>query len=150
MQHTFLHKMEELYKRKDIGIAYNCKRGYGITASNKNKSLLNRLKHCFYDLKEYEYSLVIDQRQCYSHIGKKHVRKAIKQFTNDKEFIDFGTDVCIPDKSLPIGTPTSPFIHHVIMLQFDIFLRSLSDFVVRYADDVFIAFRTKEEAQSAK
>ncbi len=150
LQHTFLVLAEPLYYVKDPGTAYNCKRGYGITASDKSKSLLSRLKHCFYDLHTYQYSLVIDQRKCYEHVTKKTLRKAIKQLTSDKDFIDFGTDICIRNGHLPIGTPTSPFCHHLIMLPLDILLKSMSKFVVRYADDVFIAFETKQEAQQAK
>lgn len=41
-------------------------------------------------------------------------------------------------------------VHHIIMLDFDRFVRSFSPFVARYADNVFAAFYNKEDANTAK
>lgn len=74
----------------------------------------------------------------------------MRRLVNDKRLIDYAVSVVFVNGKLPIGTPTSPMAHHVVMLGFDYFVKELSECSVRYADDVMAAFRTKEEAQAAK
>lgn len=149
-QHLLLNLLEPHYFRKDNLNGLNCKPGCGITSAIPSRSVIHRLKHIFYDRRDLHYCLTIDQRQCYDHITPKVFRKALKQMVDDKWLVDFAVDVCFVDGRLPIGTPTSPFVHHVVMLEFDYFVKSLSSASVRYADDNFLAFATKEEAQAAK
>lgn len=149
-QHLLLIFLEPLYKKKDNYNALNCKINCGITATERSRSIVKKLKHVFYDLREYNYYLVIDQRKCYEHITIKIFRKALKKFVADKWLIDFAIKVCFNKKELPIGTPTSPLVHHIVMLEFDYFIKTLSPISLRYADDNFIAFHTKEEASTAK
>lgn len=149
-QHTFMLKMRQLYDDIDPKIAYNCKEGYGITSKDKEKSLMYRLKSIYFDKRQYQYGLIIDQRHCYEHVTTKLFRKSLKRLTSDKEVIDFGVNVCMVNGNLPIGTPTSPFVHHVIMLEFDKFIKEICKDAVRFADDNFVPFQTKEEAQQAK
>lgn len=149
-QHLLLLFIEPLYKKKDNYNALNCKINCGITATEKSKSVVKKMKHVFYDLRDYNYYLVIDQRKCYEHITIKSFRRALKRLITDKWLIDFATKVCFVDKELPIGTPTSPLIHHILMLEFDYFVKTLSPISIRYADDNFIAFHTKKEASEAK
>lgn len=54
------------------------------------------------------------------------------------------------DGRLPIGTPTSPYVHHVVMLGFDLWLRDNFPWAIRYADNVFVATATRQEANAAK
>lgn len=149
-QHLLLIFLEPLYRKKDNYNALNCKIDCGITATERSRSIVKKLKHIFYDLREYNYYLVIDQRKCYEHITIKIFRKALKKFIADKWLIDFATNICFIKKELPIGTPTSPLVHHIVMLEFDYFIKTLSPISLRYADDNFIAFHTKEEASTAK
>lgn len=149
-QHLLLELIEDTYYKKDNLNAVNCKPGCGITATDKNKSVVKRMKNLFYDKREYEFYLNIDQRKCYDHVKKKVVRKALKYLFSDKWLIDFALDVCFVDGKLPIGTPTSPVIHHILLLRFDYFVKELSPITIRYADDNFLAFKTKEEANTAK
>lgn len=60
------------------------------------------------------------------------------------------TDVSFVSGELPIGTPTSPFIHHLLMKDFDDLAKRIAPFSLRYADDNFLAFYTKEDANTAK
>lgn len=149
-QHLFLELIEPIYYSKDNGIGLNCKKGCGITSKNKNKSVIHRLKNLFYDRLDLEWALVIDQRRCYQHIKPDVFRRAMRRLVSDSRFIDFAVSVSFVDGRLPIGTPTSPMVHHITMLGFDYFVKEIAPFAIRYADDVLVAFRTSEEAQAAK
>ena len=149
-QYVFLDKIEPAYYSKDNLMGLNCKKGCGITARKDNQSVLHRVKEAFYDRLDLHFALVIDQRQCYAHIGIPVFRKAMKRLTDDKRFIDFAIDISFVNGKLPIGTPASPMIHHITMLDFDIYAKGLSRVSVRYADNCFLAFHTSEEAQEAK
>lgn len=87
---------------------------------------------------------------CQEHITPKIFRRELKRFISDKWFIDFAVDICFVDGKLPIGTPSSPFVHHIVMADFDHFVKRIAPFSIRYADDNFLAFHTKEEANAAK
>lgn len=149
-QHLLLNILEPAYYSKDPGVGLNCKPGCGITSSIKNKSVVHKLKNLYYDRLDLKYYLQIDQRKCYDHITVKVFRKMIKNITSSKWLIDFAVDIGFINGKFPIGTPTSPFLHHILMLTFDYFLKELSQFSVRYADDVYLAFYTKKDANAAK
>lgn len=149
-QHLLLNLIEPHYFRKDNLNGLNCKPTCGITSKIYSRSVVHRLKHIYYDRRDLHYCLVIDQRKCYEHITPKVFRRALKQMVADPWLVDYAVDVCFVNGELPIGTPTSPFVHHVVMLEFGYFVKSISPVSVRYADDNFLAFATKEEAQTAK
>ena len=149
-QHLALLKLIPMYMSKDNLNGLNCKAGCGINAADKRKSVLHRLKHIFYDRLDLHYALVIDQRKCYEHMTPTVFRRMLRQVVDDRELVDYCVNVVFVGGKLPIGTPTSPTAHHIIMLAFDYFVRSMTPHSVRYADDNFLAFATKEEAQQAK
>lgn len=149
-QHLVLVKLGPLYYEKDNMNGLNCKPGFGITASSKSRSLIKKMKHVYYDRLDLKYCLVIDQRKCYNHVKDKVFRKVLKNFISNKKFIDFVIDVSFVSGELPIGTPTSPFIHHLLMKDFDDLAKRIAPFSLRYADDNFLAFYTKEDANTAK
>lgn len=149
-QHLFLNMIEPVYFSKDNSIGLNCKEGCGITARTRNKSVLHRLKHLYYDRRDLNYCLTMDQRKCYEHVKSSVFRRSLKEMVSDKWFVNFAVDVCFINGRLPIGTPTSPMVHHIIMLKADLFAKQMAPFAVRYADNLFLAFRTKEEAQAGK
>lgn len=138
------------YNRKDNGNGRNCKPEHGITAKESKYGILKPQKHLFYDLRYLHYVLVMDQRKCYGHITPKIYRKQIKRLTTDAKFIDFGEKIGFVNGQLPIGTPTSPYIHHICLLVSDWFIRDNTEWSVRYADNNVMAFRTLEEAQAFK
>lgn len=150
LQHFFIIMITPYYEKVDQHISYNCKKGYGLTSNDKSKSLLKRIQHLVYDRKDLHYILKIDQRKCYEHITRELFRKALSKLTTDKELIEFGVNVTFCGNIFPIGTPTSPLAHHIILANFDKFLRQLSTYQIRYADDCLLFFNTKEEAQRAK
>jgi hypothetical protein len=151
LQHIAANKLVPLYTQHDNRVALNCKKGCGLTASDKRGSVAHRIKHIVYDRRELSYCLQIDQRKCYDHIKPKVVRKALKAITDDKELIDFAITLgFVDDKIFPVGTPLSPLLHHIAMLETDKLIRQLTPFAVRYADDCILFFATKQEAQQAK
>ncbi len=150
LQHLSIVLLKPLYDSLDPRISYNCKDGYGISASNPSMSLSRFLKRNVYSRPDLRYALAIDQRHCYDHMTRKLYRRALKLLTGDSELIDFAVNVTFHGNSFPIGTPTSPFAHHVIMLSFDRWLGSVPGPKARYADDVIVFCHTKEEANAAK
>ena len=150
LQHLFLVLAKPIYDNHDNFNGINCKPGCGITSSQKATSVIHRLKHLMYDRRDLNYGLVIDQRKCYEHITPKIFRKEFRKLTNDRELIEFGIDIGFVNGHLPIGTPTSPLIHHIVMLEFDHWSKQASPFSLRYADDCFFATHTKEEANQLK
>lgn len=150
LEHLANHLTDKAYAKLDNNIGLNCKPGYGITAKKRSNSVVKRLKHIYYDRRDLQYATIIDQRHCYMHMRPKHARRALKALNLDSDTIDFIVSVSFVDNQLPVGTPTSPPIHHIIMLAFDLWLKKNCPMAVRYADDVFMPFATKEEAQQMK
>lgn len=149
-QHLFLLLIGPVYYSKDNMTGLNCKPGCGITSNTRRKSVARLLKGLFYDRLDLEWALIIDQRKCYDHITVNIFRRAMRRIVDDRKLIDFAVNVCFVNGKLPIGTPTSPMVHHIVMLGFDYYAKSISPFVVRYADDVIMAFHTKEDANASK
>ena len=149
-QHLMLLLLEPVYGVKDPLVGLNCKKGCGITSNAEGRGALHRAKHLFYDLQVLEWALVVDQRECYAHVSESVFRRELKRMVVDPWIVDFAVDVSFVNGRLPIGTPSSPFVHHVVMLGFDCWACSLAPFRLRYADDCLFAFPTKEEAQRAK
>lgn len=150
MQHLWLILIVPIYESKDNGNGMNCKPDHGITSDVKRFSTLHNQKHLYYDLREFNYLLLMDQRKCYEHITPKIYRKQIKHFTHDKAFIDFGEKIGFINNKLPIGTPTSPYIHHICLWVSDVFIRDNTDWSERYADDNAMAFKTIEDLNAFK
>lgn len=150
LQHLFILFIKPEYDRRDPRISFNCKEGYGISANDCTKSVSHRMKSILYDRRDLHYALHIDQRHCYQHMTPALFRRALKGLTGDKELIDFGVNITFHGKSFPIGTPTSPLAHHIIMLEFDRWLGSITGPKIRYADDCILFFPTKDEANRAK
>lgn len=150
LQHLFIVMAKRYYDWHDNYNGINCKPGCGITSSNKAHSVIHRLKKMVYDRRDLNYCVIIDQRKCYEHITPKLFRRAMRKLTNDRDLIEFGIAVGFVDGHLPIGTPTSPLMHHVVMLEFDQWSKQVAPFSTRYADDCIFATYTKEEANELK
>lgn len=152
-EHIVKNKLEPIYTKRAPLVSLNCKNGCGITPSAKNRKsnyVLPRVKHLFYDMRELEWCVCADQRQCYAHVKPSVFRKELKKLIGDKWLIDFATDICFANGQLPVGTPTSPLAHHIIMLGFHRWLCENTEWRVCYADNCLVACRTKSEANSLK
>jgi hypothetical protein len=149
LQHIAIIKVQPYYDRVDTHIGLNCKKGCGINAKVRSRSVNKKLKHIFFDCREYTHALIIDQRQCYAHVSRKTARRALKNIGVPRALADYYINVSFYGREFPIGTPTSPLLHHIIMHPTDRLLRQMSSRIVRYADDCFAAFKSKAEAHAA-
>ncbi len=151
LQTIFVLNVTPIYDKHDPLIALNCKEGCGITTKERKRSVVRRMKHLVYDRTDLKYGMLCDQRKCYEHIKVKVFRKKLKRLIEDKRLIDFYVNVVFtPDGEFPIGTPSSPLAHHIIMLDMDCMVHSMAPVVLRYADNYFLAAQTAEELQRAK
>ena len=171
LQHLWLILLVPAYELVNPGVARNCLPQHGITAKRREFSVLKECKRLFYDLRHLQWLVDIDQRECYQHVSIKSYRRGMK-FLRDKVLeatkmqkqmfpeewqernwwrwmTDFGEEVGFVKGRLPVGTPTSPYIHHIVMLSFDYWLVENFEWRVRYADNVFIAVHSRQEANAA-
>ena len=173
IEHLWLVVMKPVYELVNPGVARNCLPQHGITARKREFSLLKEAKRLFYDQRDLTWLVDVDQRQCYQRVSVKAYRRGMKVMRDKvmatvtiasaaglfptewhdyrwwRWLTDFGEDVGFVDEHLPIGTPTSPYIHQIVMLSFDCWLRENFKWAVRYADNTFIATPTKDEAHQA-
>lgn len=149
MQHVWIVLVKPLYMAKETGIARNCIEGRGICSEDIDKGLLRPMRRLFYDQRQYTHLVCIDERKCYEHTTVKAYRKGMKAIGASRELIDFGEAVGFVRGILPIGTPTSPLMHHIAVYPFDVWLKGNYPHALRYADNVFVPVLTLEEGHQA-
>lgn len=166
IQHLWMELMMPYYMSVEPGVARNCLPGHGVTAEDREGSILKEAKRLFYDHRELCFLACADQRQCYQRITPRSYRIGMKvlrdrvlarsdQGRNPEAMAywrwltDFGEMVSFVDGQLPIGTPTSPLVHHIVMLPFDLWLMENFPWAIRYADNTWVATETREEANQA-
>ena len=149
MQHVWIVLVKPLYMAKETGIARNCIEGRGICSEDIDKGLLRPMRRLFYDQRQYTHLVCIDERKCYEHTTVKAYRKGMKAIGASRELIDFGEAVGFVRGILPIGTPTSPLMHHIAVYPFDVWLNDSYPHALRYADNVFVPALTLEEGHQA-
>jgi len=166
IQHLWMELVMPYYMSIEPGVARNCLTGRGVTAEQRQGSVLKEAKRLFYDRRELCFLACADQRQCYQRITVKAYRRGMKELRDRvlsgspaekrmeampywRWLTDFGEQVSFVDGRLPIGTPTSPLVHHIAMLPFDLWLKEQFPWAIRYADNVWVATETKQEANQA-
>jgi hypothetical protein len=149
LQHLCIALVLPYYKAVDNRTGLNCKRTCGITARSRRRSVLKRMKHIYYDRRDIRYLVTLDQRQCYAHVRPKTVRRALKEIGVPRELNDYIITTCFSGNTLPIGTPTSPLVHHIIMWECDRMMEQYGA-AVRYADNVFVGVTDLATAQELK
>ena len=166
MQHLWIELVLPFYRDAEPGVARNCLEGRGVTSEKREGSILKEAKRLFYDRRELNFLACADQRQCYQRLTVKAYRHGMKVLRNIvlsktrpekasetiafwRWLIDLGENVSFVDGRLPIGTPTSPLVHHIAMLPFDLWLTENFQWAVRYADNVWVATGSRQEAQEA-
>ena len=149
MQHVWLLLVKPLYMAKETGIARNCIEGRGILSDSMDKGLLKPMRRLFYDQRQYTHLVCIDERKCYEHTTVKTYRRGMKLIGAGRMLTDFGEAVGFVRGILPIGTPTSPLMHHVSILPYDLWAKDNYPEAIRYADNVFIHVRSLEEGEQA-
>lgn len=149
MQHVWIMLVKPLYMAKETGIARNCIEGRGICSEDIDKGLLRPMRRLFYDMRQYSHLVCIDERKCYEHTTVKAYRNGMKAIGARRELIDFGEAVGFVRGILPIGTPTSPLMHHIAVYPFDVWLNDNYPHALRYADNVFVPIASLEEGHRA-
>lgn len=166
VQHLWMELVMPFYMRVEPGVARNCLPGRGVTAEEREGSVLKEAKRLFYDRRELCFLVAADQRQCYQRLTPMAYRRGMKTLRDSvisrngqqatKEVMDYwrwmtdlGEQVSFVDGRLPIGTPTSPLVHHIAMLPFDLWLKENFQWSIRYADNTWVATETREEANRA-
>lgn len=149
MEHVWILLAKPLYMAMETGCARNCIEGRGILSDGMDTGLLKPMRRLFYDDRQYTHLVLIDERKCYEHTTVKAYRKGMKLIGAKKWLIDFGEAVGFVRGILPIGTPTSPLMHHIAMLAYDLWLMDNYPEAIRYADNVFIPVRSLEEGEQA-
>lgn len=149
LQHVWLLLTKPLYMAKETGIARNCIEGRGILSDDIDTGLLKPMRRLFYDYRQYTHLVLIDERKCYEHTTVKAYRKGMKLIGADRTLTDFGEAVGFVRGILPIGTPTSPLMHHIAVFPFDLWVNDNYPQALRYADNVFVPVTSLEEGQQA-
>lgn len=166
VQHMWMEMVMPFYMSVEPGVARNCIPGRGVTADQRQGSVLKETKRLFYDRRELCFLAAADQRQCYQRLTPKTYRKGMKTLRDFalrgyskqqamevtaywKWLTDLGEQVSFVEGRLPIGTPTSPLVHHIAMLPFDLWLKENFQWSIRYADNTWVATETREEANRA-
>lgn len=149
MEHVWILLAKPLYMAMETGCARNSIEGRGILSDGMDTGLLKPMRRLFYDDRQYTHLVLIDERKCYEHTTVKAYRKGMKLIGAKKWLIDFGEAVGFVRGILPIGTPTSPLMHHIAMLAYDLWLMDNYPEAIRYADNVFIPVPSLEEGEQA-
>lgn len=139
IMHTLLLLGEEKYEKVRTDFSYNCIKGRGINSKNKVYSLNHMIKQDIYEHNYWGW-LQLDLRKCYqSTNGKLLYRNQLRMYGRGY-FTDILRKSSVCDLGIPIGTPMSPFSHHVMMIKFDHFCKEELGIKSyrRYADDIRI------------
>lgn len=163
VQHVWMELVMPYYLSVEPGVARNCLPGRGVTAGRREGSVLREAKRLFYDRRELCFLACADQRQCYQRLTPAAYRRGMKALRDSvlgssaartpeamaywRWLTDLGELVSFVGGRLPIGTPTSPLVHHLAMLPFDLWLKEQFPWAIRYADNVWVATETRQEAQ---
>ena len=147
VMHVLLELGRPKYLQYRADCSYNCLEGYGITAKDKNKSLLHQVKRSMYDAKIWGY-VQIDIKHCYQTTNCKILRKRHRELYGDKRYTDLLAKTCSCNEELPIGTPQSPTDHHLMLIKFDHYVLEHLPIVdyQRYADDMRFSVLSLEDA----
>lgn len=97
----------------------------------------------------YRYAVRADFRRFFESVDHQRLRDRLDAFIADDATVELIMRwVCAgsPDQGLPTGAPLSPLLANVFLDQFDQRIGSEAGRLVRYADDFFILFQNRKEA----
>ncbi|MEM9944112.1 MAG: CRISPR-associated endonuclease Cas1 [Planctomycetota bacterium] len=99
----------------------------------------------------YEWALKADFREFFDSIDHRELKQRIQAYLGDDELADLiqlwikaGSPT--PNCGVPTGAPISPVISNLFLDVFDEAVEKSGGFLVRYADDFLILYRTQAEA----
>jgi hypothetical protein len=151
LMHVILALIRPKFMKALSDNAYNCVPGRGITCKTRKHSLVWKLGKDVYHNKKAQWYVKVDIKNCYASTRAEVVWKAQERLFKDPQLLGHLRKVSMCHQGLPIGTPLSPVNHHIVMMSLDRHIQQgLHDIVAgyhRYADDIVVFARTKEDAK---
>lgn len=150
LMHVFILLMNPEYESGLSDDCYNCIKGRGINSRVRRYDPVARIKRIINKTHPWGY-LQLDIRKCYESTRPDILFARFRTIWKDERFIRALEKLSFCDIGLPIGTPLSPINQHIMMMDFDRFVRhdlKIPDYV-RYADDILL-FGDKDKLHEAK
>ena len=109
----------------------------------------------------YVYIVDADLRQCFDRIPHRRLLDLVKQRVTDRkvlkliqsflkqEILDEGTILNPENEGTPQGATLSPLLCNIFLNPLDHIMEEAGKEMVRYADDLIIACKTREEAEAS-
>lgn len=151
IMHTVLLLIHPRYSELLTEHAFNCIEGRGINSKVKRYSLNHQLKSAIFENKLTHY-LQMDIRKCYQSTNGKILRRVLYEIFGRSPFTSKIFQIAICELGLPIGTPPSPIMHHIMMIKADHWIKEVLrvKFYYRYADDIIILSDDKHQLHEWK
>lgn len=149
--HTLMLLIKPYYERRLPTCVYNCVKDRGINAkkNNGNGDPIKKIKSII-NKGNSKYFLQLDIRKCYENTTPEVVGESLRDFIKDDYFVTTVLKTCFCGIGLPIGAPTSPMLHHIVMMRFVYWCdENIKLPMVVYADDIVLFSDSKQELHTA-
>lgn len=153
VQTAVRHVIEPIFEQTFAGNSYGFRPGRGCkNALRQVTKLLDS---------GYVYIVDADLRQCFDRIPHRRLLDLVKQRVADRkvlkliqsflkqEILDEGTILNPENEGTPQGATLSPLLCNIFLNPLDHIMEEAGKEMVRYADDLIIACKTREEAEAA-
>ena len=153
VQTALRHVIEPIFEQTFAGNSYGFRPGRGCKdALRQVTKLLNS---------GYVYIVDADLRQCFDRIPHRSLLDRVKQRVADRrvleliqsflkqEILDEGAVLHPENEGTPQGATLSPLLCNIYLNPLDHDMEKADKEMVRYADDLIIACKTREEAEAA-
>lgn len=140
--HAIMNIMEPIWVNIFISNTYSCVKERGITKLNRD------LKKCLENnIENTKYCLKLDIKKFYPSINHEILFEIIKRKVKDNKLLILLKDIIESSDGVPIGNYLSQFFANLYLTYFDHWLKEevKCKFYFRYADDIVILGKTKEE-----
>lgn len=140
--HAIMNIMEPIWINIFISHTYSCVKERGITKLNRD------LKKCLENnIENTKYCLKLDIKKFYPSINHEILFEIIKRKVKDNKLLILLKDIIESSNGVPIGNYLSQFFANLYLTYFDHWLKEevKCKFYFRYADDIVILGKTKEE-----
>lgn len=140
--HAIMNIMEPIWVNIFISHTYSCVKERGITKLNRD------LKKCLENnIENTKYCLKLDIKKFYPSINHEILFEIIKRKVKDNKLLILLKDIIESSNGVPIGNYLSQFFANLYLTYFDHWIKEevKCKFYFRYADDIVILGKTKEE-----
>lgn len=142
IHHAIMNIMESIWVNIFISHTYSCVKERGITKLNRD------LKKCLENnIENTKYCLKLDIKKFYPSINHEILFEIIKRKIKDNKLLILLKDIIESSDGVPIGNYLSQFFANLYLTYFDHWIKEevKCKFYFRYADDIVILGKTKEE-----